>query len=132
MKRLVTLAATLLALTAVPFALASGGLGNFKTTLAGKGANTEHGRLDGAWAIDLGNRTSGALKLTWNGQLRGGGRYVISGSTITLTPKQGGKCKTKAKYTFKRSGNTLTFTPIRDTCATRRDVLTYGAWTRIA
>ncbi len=38
MKRLVTLTATLLALTAVPLALASGGLGKFKTTLTGKGA----------------------------------------------------------------------------------------------
>lgn len=130
MKRLATLTATLLALTAVPLALASAGPGKFKTTLAGNGANTEHGQLDGTWTIDLSSPTSGPLKLTSNGHLKGGGKYVISGSTITFTPKKGGACTTKGKYTLKLSGNSLRFTPIKDTCATRRDVLTYGAWTK--
>ena len=130
MKRLVALAATLLALTAVPFALASGGPGKFKTTLTGQRANTEHGQLDGTWTIDLANGTSGPLKLTLNGRPKGGGKYLISGSTITLTPKHGGTCTTKGKYTFKLRGNTLTFTPIKDTCTVRRDVLTFGAWTK--
>jgi len=48
-----------------------------------------------------------------------------------LTPKKGGQCKTKAKYYFKLSGKTLTFTPIKDTCTARRDVLTFGPWTKI-
>jgi hypothetical protein len=128
MKRLVTLTATLLALTAVPLALASGGLGKFKTTLTGNGPNTEHGQLDGTWTIDLSNPTSGHLNLTVNGEQKGGGKYLISGSTITLTPKHRGKCTTKATYTFTRTGNRLTFTPLRDTCAVRRYVLTFGPW----
>lgn len=131
MKRLVTLAVTLLALTAVPFALASGGLGKFKTTIAGKGAKTEHGKLDGTWIIDLKNRTSGKVNLTWNGHQVGGGKYVISGSKITFTPKKGGNCKGKGKYTFKRSGDKLTFMPMNDTCTTRKDVLRYSAWTMV-
>ena len=56
---------------------------------------------------------------------------MISGTTITLTPKKVGACKTTAKYTFTLSGNTLKFTPIKDTCTVRRDVLTHGPWTKI-
>jgi hypothetical protein len=131
MKRLATLTATLLALSIVPIALASGGIaGKFKTTLAGKSAKTEHGQLDGTWTVAFGAAASGKVKLTWSGHVAGGGRYVISGSTITLTPKKGGQCKTKGKYTFKATGGKLTFTVIKDTCAVRRDVLTYGGWTK--
>lgn len=130
MKRLATLTATLLALTVVPIALASGGLaGKFKTTLAGHGARTEHGKLDGTWRVAFGAAASGKVKLRWNGHVAGGGRYLISGSTITLAPKKGGQCKTKGKYTFTLSGGKLRFTVINDTCTVRRDVLTYGAWT---
>jgi len=130
MKRLVTLTATLLVCIAAPIALASGGIpGKFKTTLAGNGAKTEHGRLDGTWTVAFGAAASGKVKLTWKGHVAGGGRYVISGSTITLTPRKGGECTSKGKYTFKLSGGKLRFTVIKDTCETRRDVLTYGAWT---
>jgi hypothetical protein len=132
MKRLISLAAMLLTLAAVPFALAAAGPGKFETKLAGKGANTEHGWLDGTWTIDLASPSSGPVKLTWNGEQKGGGKYVISGSTITLTPKKGGSCKTTAKYTFKLSGKTLRFRTIKDTCAVRRDVLTNGHWTKIS
>ena len=131
MMRLITLTATLVALTGVPFALASGGPGKFKTRLAGNGAKTEHGQLDGTWTIDLSNPTSGPVKLTFNGHPNGGGTYVISGSTITLTPKNGGACTSKGKYSFNLSGDKLTFTLIKDTCAPRKDVLTYRAWTKI-
>lgn len=62
----------------------------------------------------------------------GGGKYVISGYKITLTPRKGGQCTTKGKYTFKRSGKKLTFTVIKDKCADRRDILTHGAWTKIS
>ena len=130
MKRLVVLSATLLALTAAPFALASGGLGKFKTTLRGTGGNTQHGQLNGTWTIDLRSARSGPLNLTWKGHPKGGGTYVISGSTITLTPKKGGSCKTKGKYHFKVKHDKLTFTPINDSCAVRKDVLTYSAWTK--
>ena len=131
MKRLTMLAAMLLTLAAAPFALAAAGPGKFETTLSGKGANTQHGGLDGTWTIDLANPTSGKVKLTWNGHVKGGGRYAISGTTLTLTPKKGGTCKTTAEYALKLSGKTLTFTPIKDTCEVRRDVLTYGPWTKI-
>lgn len=131
MKRLTILAAVLLTLAAVPFAFAAAGPGEFKIKITGQGANTEHGALDGTWTLDLANPTSGPLKLTRNGQLKGGGRYAIAGTTITLTPKNGGTCKTAAKYTLKLIGKTLTFTRIKDTCAVRRDVLTHGQWTQI-
>jgi hypothetical protein len=131
MKRLTTLAATVLTLALVPLALAAGGPGKFRTKLTGTSARTEHGMLDGTWTIDLANKTSGPLNLTWNGHYQGGGTYLISGSTITLTPKKGGSCKTKAKYTLRRSGNKLTFKLIKDTCNVRRDVLTFGPWTKV-
>ncbi len=131
MKRPIMLAAMLLTLVAVPLALGATGPGKFQTKLTGKGADTEHGALDGTWTLDLANPTSGPLKLTWNGHRKGGGKYTISGTTITFTPKKGGNCKTTAKYTFKLTGRTLTFKPIRDKCAVRRDVLTHGPWTKI-
>lgn len=131
MKRLTALAMLAVALTVVPLALAAGGPGKLKTKLTGTGANTEHGMLDGTWTIDLASGTSGPLGLTWNGRHVGGGTYVISGSTITLTPKKGGSCKTKGKYTFMQKGNKFTFKRVKDTCAVRRDVLTFGPWTKV-
>jgi hypothetical protein len=131
MKRLTTVAAMLVSLIAVSTALGAAGPGKFETKLTGNSAKTEHGKLDGTWTIDLANPSVGHVKLTWRGHVSGGGRYVISGDTITLTPKKGGQCQTKAKYTFKLKGNTLTFTPTNDACTVRRDVLTYGPWTKV-
>lgn len=129
MKRVTTLLALLLSLTAASIATAAGGPGKFQTKITGNGATAAHGMLDGTWTIDLANAHSGHVNLTRNGKPLGGGRYVISGSTIKLTPKKGGKCTTKAKYQFKLHANTLTFKTIIDACTTRRDVLTYGPWT---
>jgi hypothetical protein len=57
MKRLMVLACLLLALVVATAALAAGGgLGKFQTKLTGKGANTERGKLDGTWTIDLSTR----------------------------------------------------------------------------
>ncbi len=131
MKRFTTLAALLLSLTAGSIALAAGGPGKFETKITGKSAKAEHGRLDGTWTVDFANPMSGKVKLTWDGRPAGGGKYVITGSTITLTPKKGGSCKTKGTYRFKLSGKTLTFTTISDRCADRRDILTYGPWTQV-
>jgi hypothetical protein len=130
MKRLIASVVIALALAVVPLALAAGGLGKYQTKLTGKGPRTEHGMLDGTWKINL-SKSSGKVGLTWNGRRVGGGSYVISGSTITLTPKGGGSCKTTAKYTFTQSGNKLTFKRIKDTCTVRRDVLTFGPWTKV-
>jgi hypothetical protein len=131
MKRLTALGAVVLALTAASACIAAGDLGKFKTKLTGNGAATEHGMLDGTWTIDLSSPTAGKVDLTWDGHHAGGGTYVISGSTITLTPKQGGGCTTKAKYTLRVSGKTLAFKRITDTCTQRRDVLTAHPWTRV-
>ena len=131
MNRLATLAAVLLALTVTSVALAAGGLGKFRTKITGKGAKTDHGKVDGTWTIDLSSPTSGKLNLTLNGRDMGGGTYVISGSKITLTPKKNGSCTTKAKYTFKLTGKTLTFKKISDTCTVRTDVLTAHPWTKV-
>ncbi len=129
MKRVTTLIALLLSLTAASIAIAAGGPGKFETKITGQSAKAGNGMLDGTWVIDLANAHSGNLKLTRNGKSLGGGRYVISGSTIKLTPKPGGRCTTNGKYHFKLHGRTLKFTVISDTCSTRRDVLTYGPWT---
>lgn len=131
MKRLITLAAVVLSLAAGSIALAAGGLGKFETKITGTGAKTEHGRLDGTWTVDFATPTAGKVNLTWNGKRAGGGRYVISGTTITLTPKKGGNCKTKGTYHLETTGKTLTFKTIRDRCAARRDVLTHGPWTQV-
>jgi hypothetical protein len=133
MKRLMVLASLLLALIVATGALAAGGgLGKFQTKLTGKGAHTEHGKLDGTWTIDLGTPRSGKVKLTRNGESSGGGMYVISGSKITLTPRKNGSCTTTGKYRFTLVGNQLTFTKITDSCIVRRDVLTAHAWTKVA
>ena len=129
MKRVTTLLALLLSLTAASIAIAAGGPGKFETKITGKSAKAANGMLDGTWVIDLANAHSGNLKLTRNGKLLGGGKYVISGSTIKLTPKKGGKCTNKGKYRFELHANTLRFKAINDTCTTRKDVLTYGPWT---
>lgn len=129
MKRFTPFLALLLSLTAASIATAAGGPGKFETKITGQGATTAHGMLDGTWTIDLANARSGHVNLTRNGESLGGGTYLISGSTIKLTPKKGGKCTTKGKYHFNLHGNTLTFTAISDTCRTRKDVLTYGPWT---
>ena len=131
MKRLTTLAVVALSFTAGSIALAAGGLGKFETKITGKSAKTDHGRLDGTWTVDFATQTSGKLKLTRNGRPEGGGKYVISGSTITLTPKHGGNCTSKGKYHFKLSGKALTFTTISDPCAERRHILTYRPWTKV-
>jgi hypothetical protein len=130
MKRLVTLGAVLLPLIVGSAALAAGGLGKFQTTITGNGARTEHGRIDGTWTVDFASPTSGKVKLTWNGHPAGGGKYVISGSTITLTPKHGSSCTTKGKYRFKLNGDKLIFTTISDRCADRRNILTHGLWSK--
>ena len=130
MKRLTALA-TVLTLTSASVALAASGPGKFQTKLTGDGAKTMYGKLDGTWEIDLSSPSAGTVRLTVNGHRKSGGHYTISGSTITLTPNRNGACTTKAKYTLKLSGTTLTFTPIRDTCSVRRDVLAYGPWTRV-
>ena len=129
MKRVTTLLALLLSLTAASIAIAAEGPGKFETKITGTSAKAANGMLDGTWVIDLANAHSGNLKLTRNGKPLGGGKYLISGSTIKLTPKKGGKCTTKGTYQFTLHGKTLTFKVITDTCTTRKDVLTYGPWT---
>ena len=131
MKRITALVAVLLPLTAGSIALAASGPGKFQTKITGNGAKTAHGMLDGTWSIDLLSPTAGAVNLTWNGKRTGGGTYVIRGSMITLTPKGNGSCTTKGKYTMKMSGHKLTFKLIKDTCTVRRDVLTYGPWSKV-
>ena len=131
MRRLTTIAAVLLSLTTVGAALAAGGLGKYQIKITGHGAKSEHGRLDGTWTVGFPTPGSGTVKLTWDGRPAGGGRYVISGSTITLTPKPGHSCTVTGKYRFKLSGGTLTFTKVSDPCADRRHILTYATWMKI-
>jgi hypothetical protein len=131
MKRLAMLASVLLALSVTSVALATGGLGKFKTTITGKGAKTDHGMLDGTWTIDLSSPTSGKVRLTKNGRNGNGGTYVITGSTITLTPTKKRLCTTKGIYKYKLTGRKLTFTKVSDTCIVRSDILTARRWTKV-
>ncbi len=131
MKRLTVFMSALVLLAVGSSALAAGGPGKLKTKITGSGAKTEHGQLDGTWTIDLKSPTSGKVNLTWNGKPTGGGTYSIQGSTITLTPKGNGSCTTQGKYRMKTSGNQVTFKLISDSCSVRRDVLTYGPWTKV-
>ncbi len=131
MKRLIAVTVLALAMVGSSVALASGGLGKFRSKLTGNSSKTEHGRLDGTWTIALSSPTSDRVRLTWNGHPSGGGTYTISGSRITFSPKRHGSCTTVGKYSFKLRGDTLTFTKIRDTCTIRRDVLTAGSWTKV-
>jgi hypothetical protein len=131
MKRLATLGAILLTFPAASVALGSGGLGKFESKITGKGPKTDKGRLDGTWTIKLGSSTSGPLHLAVNGKSKGGGTYAIKGYSITFTPKKGGSCTTKGKYTFTLLGKKLTFTKMSDSCAVRFDVLTAHAWTKV-
>jgi hypothetical protein len=131
MKRVAMLGAILLVVSIASVALAAGGPGKFESKITGTGPKTGNGQLDGTWTIDLKSSTSGPLNLTRNGQNMGGGTYAISGSKITFTPKKGGSCSTKGKYTFMRSGKTLTFTKVSDSCKVRFDVLTAHSWKKI-
>ena len=132
MKRVAMFSAILLAVTSASIALAAGGPGKFESKITGNGAKTDNGRLDGTWTIDLKSPTSGPLNLTVNGHDQGGGTYEISGSKITFTPKKGGSCKTKGKYSFTRNADTLTFKRISDSCKVRFDVLTAHTWKKIS
>jgi hypothetical protein len=132
MKRVALFGAILMALSVVSVALAAGGLGKFESKITGTGPKTDNGQVDGTWTIDLKSSTSGPLNLTRNGKNIGGGTYAISGSKITLTPKKGGSGKSKGKYTFKRSGQTLTFTKISDSCTVRLDVVTAHSWKKVS
>jgi hypothetical protein len=132
MKRVAMLGAILLALPIASAALGkTGGPGKFQSKITGTGPKTANGMLDGTWTIDLKSWTSGPLNLTVNGHNKGGGTYAISGYKITFTPKQGGSCTTKGKYTFTLSGKTLTFTKLSDSCTVRFDVLTAHSWKKI-
>jgi hypothetical protein len=114
-------------------AYSSPGPGKFKSKLKGTTARTQHGKLDGTWTINLAKYPSGPLGLTWNGHRQGGGTYRISYPDITFTPKKGGSCSTKGKYTMiYLSATKLKFKKLSDTCAVRKDVLTFGPWTKIS
>jgi hypothetical protein len=62
------------------------------------------------------------------------GKYTISGDSITVqeTKTKGPKskqCKGPATYKFKRSGDSLSFTKVSDTCKLREKNIMAG-WTR--
>ena len=62
MKRVTTLLALLLSLTAASIAIAAEGPGKFETKITGTSAKAANGMLDGTWVIDLANAHSGNLE----------------------------------------------------------------------
>lgn len=111
MKRVVLILTAIVALGAVPAALAAGSLsGKWTTTISG---NTQFGgALNGKWVIKY---SHGAYHVSQNGKPIVHGKEKIAGDVITLKDAPGpSACPTKGKYRFTIAGNTLTFKRVHD------------------
>jgi hypothetical protein len=114
---------------------ASGLSGTYKTTISGQSGPLQ--AFEGIWTIKF-----KAGRYTWKhsaepGGPVDGGKYKISGSTITFrdTSAHGDSigCQGSGKYKFKLRGKKLTFTLISDpvnSCYGREVVLTTGPFTK--
>jgi hypothetical protein len=117
------------ALTLSSLALAATPSGTYKAKVRSRAYN---GALDGTWTVTL---YKGKYTVTDNGTVVLQGKYSISGTRITIGG--GGHkafCQVTGVYTFKLSGNKLSFGKVSDRtakCAGRRIVLTSGAFTKV-
>jgi hypothetical protein len=81
-------------------------------------------RADGSFDVDLNND---GKRDAWGNATITGDTITVSGGGTKMIPKQ---CKgTKGVYHFKRTGNTLHFTLVNDTCQKRIDNVTKD-WTK--
>jgi hypothetical protein len=122
MKRVIRAGALALVLAAVTAAtaVAAGGLsGTYKTTL------TKPVYLKGTYRITF---TSGGFTVHGPYGYVTHGSDRVSGSRITI--RGGGRCGSPGTYTFRRSGNSLSFHKVSDPCP-RATLITAHAWTKV-
>jgi hypothetical protein len=120
MKKLAIAAAVIAA--AVPsVAIAAGGLsGTYKTTVH---TTALGGALNGTWKIKF---TSNGYMVSFGGKVVVSGRNAYNGPRIVFNDTSGAdKCSGSGVYTYKLTGNKLTFTKVSDTqsCIGRQLVL---------
>ena len=91
--------------------------------------------LTGTWKSDLGSATltfesDGTYKLTSPGEFDYGGKYTLSGQSVTFEDAFGSQvCPgIQGIYNFNMVVNSIEFVPVDDFCAERRDHLR-GNWT---
>ncbi len=133
MKRLACAVAAIVVLGLTSVAFAAGGLsGKYKETI--KNDPVLGGALNGTWVVKLSK--SSVYSATQNGKPIVKGKATIRGNTVTFKDSSGaGKCPGTGKYKFKLNGTKLKLTVISDSaaaCAGRKDVLTYGAFTKVS
>ena len=109
----------------VTVALTASSVAFAAATLTGKYATTikSPSPLKGSWVLSL--TKAGTYTVALNGEVLAGGKYSATGSTITFGRETAGGCPKSGKYTWKKSGKTLTFTRISEsaTCSARSAVL---------
>ncbi len=130
MKKIALAAATLAATSAAGLALAAPGL--WPHVYSAKIAGAKIAPLNATWHLAV---RHASFSLTRNGTPAVAGSLQISRNRITFHDRTGAfSCRgaqAVATYTWRLNGARLTFTPVRDTCAGRRTVLTH-AFTRVA
>ena len=117
------LACGAVALVAATAAAAAGTLqGTFKTVIA----NAPAKQLDGTWSLTL--QTSGGYTTKRNGVVVVRGRDTQTATTIRFVDESGPMICSPAQatgtYHWSLSGSSLRLTPIRESCAGRRLMLT--------
>ena len=132
MKRVVLILTAIVAMGAVPAALAAGSLsGKWTTTISG--STQFGGALNGKWVIKFGH---GVYHVSQNGKAVVHGRDKIVGNVITLKDAPGpSACPTAGKYRFRIAGKTLTFKRVHDSttgnCIGRVVVLSSHTFTKM-
>jgi hypothetical protein len=126
MKRVVLILTAIVALGAVPAALAAVSLsGKWTTTISG--STQFGGALNGKWVVKFGH---GAYHVSENGKAIVHGKDKIAGDVVTLKDAPGpNACPTKGEYRFTIAGKTLTLTRVHDStspsCIGREVVLSH-------
>ena len=111
-------------------AWAAGLSGSYRARIS---STTLNGALNGVWTLKF---TAGHYAVAFNGRPVIKGKDSIQGSTITVgSPGAHAYCHAAGRYTYHRSGSSLTFTEISDGskgCGGRRLVLTKGHFTKVS
>jgi hypothetical protein len=92
--------------------------------------------LNGTWLINfVADGTYVVVKEPGSKTLLIGGSSAVSGNKVTLVDKAGPlRCRGSAAtgtYSWKRSGKTLKFTRVKDSCVGRPMVFASSSWTKI-
>ncbi len=101
--------------------------GTYVTTLDGTDPAVSDAHLAGSWTMTL--RADGAVDLTAPATFQAGVTqlsgisFSLNGDAFTTNLFFNIACNSVATYTWNRAGTRLTFTPVNDTCSTRRMLL---------